>query len=197
MIEKLFDLKIIQQKKKIIIVVIASLAAIYIDFSLILKSQLKSLKSVSSGVRQMRLDFVQYKKDSSALQNLLATLKSLQERRAAGEVKIISDSDIPDLLDDISQKANSYNIKIMQIKPIRLDAEKDKIQVTVSGGDPQFYAMPLTLQLRCGYHNLGEFLGDLESNPLIEAASLKIRYDDSSPRYHNVDLKLKAYVTKK
>lgn len=187
---------ITEQQKKIILVSLISLVILYVDFSFILKTQINSLSSVSNSVRQARSGIIQYKKDALDLKRLEADYNSLKDRSAQIESKIIPDSDIPVLLDDISQKANLVGIKIMQMKPIREKMEEDK-NMKGSNTTAKFFSLPIQLDISSGYHQLGAFLSSLEDNPLLGVNGVKIRFDENYPLRHRVELSLKAYVTKK
>lgn len=191
-------LNINEQQKNMILIAIVLLVVIYVDFSFILKFQFKSLKEGISRLKQVKSEMALYKKDSLKSQELANDLKLLEKKMANIETNIISDSDLPLFLDDISQKANFYGIKIMQIRPLRqIEDQKEKKVQGSPKSNLEFYGLPIKLELRSGYHQLGEFLSSLESNPFIWVTDLRIRYDDLEPRYHKVELDLKAYVAKK
>ena len=193
----LAKLSVNDQQKKVIAIVIAVVVVLGVDVVFILSAQLKSSSAVLSKVLKIRSDLAQYRRDYTGTEKLKKDLAALKERAAYLESNIISDSDLPVFLDNISRKANFYSIKIMQIKPLRLEAQSDKKAKGPVKGGLELYGLPINMQLRAGYHKLGEFLNSLENNPLAEVVNLKICYDSASSAYHSVDLDLKAYVTKK
>lgn len=181
------------KQKKVILYAIFSILFLYIDVLFILKPQVKGLKIMSSKLGKLRYGLSQYRKDYSNLKYLQADYDNLKSKNAL-ENQIFSDSDLPLVLDSISEKANSLGIKIMQINPQIAYSEKDK-NAEIEGF--KFHPLFIKLELRCGYHMLGKFLSQLEENPLIKVADLKIDYDAASGLKQQADLIVRIYVSKK
>lgn len=181
------------KQKKVILYAIFSILFLYIDVLFILKPQVKGLKIMSSKLGKLRYGLSQYRKDYSNLKYLQADYDNLKSKNAL-ENQIFSGEDLPLVLDSISEKANSLGIKIMQINPQIAYSEKDK-NAEIEGF--KFHPLFIKLELRCGYHMLGKFLSQIEENPLIKVADLKIDYDAASGLKQQVDLIIRIYVSKK
>lgn len=183
------------KQKKIILYAVISLLFLYIDILFILKPQIKNLKNMSSNLRKLQSNLSQYRKDYGNFKNLAADYDNLKTKNAdVIERQIFSDSDLPLLLDSISEKANSQGIKIMHINPQTTYSDKDK-DIEIEGF--KFHPLFIKLELRCGYHMLGKFLSQIEDNPLIKVADLKIDYDSASSLKQQVELIIRCYVNKK
>jgi len=56
--------------------------------------------------------------------------------------------------------------------------------------------MPIMITAKSGYHQLGNFISNLENEKrIINIEDLQIKYDASSPRMHNVVIMMKTYVS--
>ena len=197
------DTESIEKRKKAVLVALAALTVLYVDFMFILKPLGSKLKSVSSELRRARSSLLEYKKNFAQLKNLQLDFERMKTKNAYIERKIFSDSDLALFLDDISQKARSSGIKIMQIKPqSAAAAEKDIMLSPLAGGTINentgfnFYPITIKLELIAGYYQLGEFLNRIEDNPLIAVLDLKINPNSAEPARQKVNLTLKAYVKK-
>ena len=182
------------QKKTLVIIVLA-VVLLYIDIAVIFKLQLASFRKFSSEVRRKRAGFIQFKKDSSDPQRIFDEFNYWDTKYRNIQGLLIPDSDLSVLLGNISQKANSFGIKIMQARPIREGmAEEKNIPSTQLF---KIYSIPVDLELISGYHQLGRFLSSLEDNPMVSVTNVIIKSNSADPLHHTVGVSLKAYVTRK
>lgn len=191
-IEKISKINLIEKfaldNKKIALILIISLAFLYLDINFLLKVQM-------SGVKKSTEELVRVKNDLKVLD---AGLKNMQEVKSRQKnlpknppkiKKIIFESQLASLLQDISKIGNTNNIKILQIKPSH-EAQKTPAQGKSS---PVF----ISLDLICGYHNLGKFINDLENNQVfISVEELKIEAQPQDVLRQKASLMLKTYVKK-
>ncbi|OGX24213.1 MAG: hypothetical protein A3J51_01440 [Omnitrophica WOR_2 bacterium RIFCSPHIGHO2_02_FULL_45_21] len=183
-----------EKQKKIILIALGTVTALYIDFTYILKPQTRNLHKLSSELGQVRMSLKQYKKGASEIRALQINLDNLKAKYADSENKIFSESEITTLLDGISKKASACGLKVMQMRPEMLSAEREKEALNSAG--LRLLPIALKLELTSGYHQLGMFLSALENNPLISVSQLKINPDSEGFTKHKVELTLKIYASK-
>lgn len=179
--------KLALDNKKIFAIALVCLIIIYIDFTFLTKLQLRTIGN-------SRTKIIKLKEDMGALIRDLKIMQQSQIKQVAPlkSKKIISDEEIPSLLQDISDIANKHNVKIKQIKPSRDTKAKDE---AVQGAilSPTI----ITLDLSCGYHSLGSFLNDLENAVrFIAVQGMKVTSSSSDYLNQSVNLVLKTYVKK-
>ena len=110
---------------------------------------------------------------------------------------IITEEQMPALLEAISGMANKRNIQIGQIRPIRetkkeVKGKKDKVVET-----KKFSILYIALDLSCEYHNLGLFISDLENTPeFIWVQDIKLNSDNDNYFKQRATVLLKTYVKK-
>lgn len=183
-----------EKQKKIILIALGAVTVLYIDFAYILKPQARHLQKLSSELGQVRMSLKQYKKGASEIRALQTNLAGLKTKYANSENKIFSESEITTLLDYISKKALACGLKIIQMRPEMLSAEREKEALNSAG--LRLLPLALKLELTSGYHQLGSFLSTLENNPLISVSELKINPDSEGFTRHKVELTLKIYASK-
>lgn len=168
--------------KKISLFILLGLIIIYIDLTFIAKLQLRGIGIARAKIIKLKKDIDSLNKDLAAMQ------QAKQEQIAVVETKkIISEEEIPSLLQVISDTANKHNVKIMQLKSSRDTKTKER---TAFG-----MRLLLTLDLFCGYHSLGSFINDLENaERFIVLQEMKIVRSGSDYLYQNVNLVLKTYI---
>jgi len=174
-------------KKKIIIILAAAAVIAFLDVAVLMKRQLEGIKSSSVKVAKL----------SKELKTLARDLDLMRQSQAKPKVsvkakKIISQSDIPYLIQDIYDLAGKNSVKIMQAKPSQ-DA-RGQASTTQTGNFSPVY---IQLELSCTYHRLGKFINDLENaGQFIAVEEIKILPDAKDPLQQRVSLSLKAYVKK-
>jgi len=178
----------LDKQKKILIVIFAVFIA-YVDTSYILKAQMAGLKSLTPKVARLEKDLKNLNRD---LENMrIAKGKpALEAAKANRSSRIITENQISGLLQDISSSANQFDVKIIQIRPLR---ETGK---SVIPGD-KFASILINLDLICDYHNLGKFINSLENSPVfMGVAELKISTRIPDYLKQKATLVIRTYVSK-
>lgn len=186
----LANIKLDKQKK--VLIVIICIIIVYVDATYILKAHQAGLKNMDTKISKLKSDLLNSDRD-------LADMRAAKSKQSLGtqessvkSTKIISESQISGLLQDISSKANKFDIKIIQIRPSRQDQDaKSPIP-----GD-KFSALLINLDLICDYHSLGKFINTLE-NSLVFMGVFELKISNQLPDYmkQKVNLVLKTYVAK-
>ncbi len=190
LLEKVKNINLVERfaldNKKIILIMIVSIMLLYIDFNYLLKAQMNLLKKSADSIEKIKNDLKALDLGLKNMQNIKSQQKNLVKAKAK---KIIFDFELATLLNDISKTANANNISILQIKPFR--------EVQKAGSSPKFSQVSISLDLVCGYHNLGKFINDLENMPtFISVDGFKIEAQPEEALKQKVSLTLKTYVKK-
>ncbi len=179
----------LDKQKKVLIVIFAVFIA-YADTNYILKAQLAGLKSLTPQISSLENDLKNLNRD---LENMRAAKgnPALEAGKAVNKpAKLITESRVSGLLQDISSAANKFDVKIIQIRPSR---ETGK---SVIPGD-KFTAILINLDLISDYHNLGKFINNLESSPVfMGVAELKISTRMPDYLKQKVSLVIRTYASK-
>ncbi len=122
--------------------------------------------------------------------------KELDETRAkwqAMDVKVRPLQEVPAILGTISGIANDCGVKIDQLMPQKQGQES--LKVTPEG---HYYALPIVIQARCGYHMFGQFLNKLENGDLYFTLSdMTIQSDEKDPHTQLFSLTIKIILVDK
>jgi len=175
-------------KKKLILAGLGVLILLYLDFSLVLRSQINAIRRDSVAAVKLRQD----------IDNLGSELARYQAIKAAsGPLRVkepIREEELPVLLQRISELANEKNIRIMQIQPLSLpQAKETQGQSQLPGLKP----ILVDIDLLCGYHSLGGFLSDMgDLSVPLSVERLNIQPSSVNPMQQNTQLVLRTYVKK-
>jgi Tfp pilus assembly protein PilO len=175
--------------KKILLIALAVSAIVYADCSFVVRAQLDHLRSLRPKVAKL-------KKDIAAFNKGFAEIGKSQNKQKEPPItkQIISESELPDLLEYISESGNKNNVRITQIRPaIKEEKAKDGKPAAATQLTPAY----ISLDIFSNYHSLGGFLNTLENGEkFIAVQDLKIARDKSDYMRQEVKLTLKTYVKK-
>ena len=181
----------LDKQKKILIVIFCALI-IYVDTTFILKSQTSGINSLNPKINRLKNDLNNFNRDLNNMRAAKGKQGLATQKVMSKSSKIIPEGQISGLLQDISSKANKFDIKIGQIRPIR---ETVNAKSAVSGD--KFTPILINLDLTCDYHNLGKFINELENSQVfLGVQELKISTQLPDYMKQKVVLVLKTYVTK-
>jgi Tfp pilus assembly protein PilO len=174
-------------KQKLIAVAVAFLVIVYVDFSFVLKAQVKSLTDVKVKTTKLQADILAVKRDMAAMQQNQAKAKPSRPVK-----RIVSEGELLTLLESVSGIAKNDAVRVSQINP----QKSPRPPVRAGQQQSPFIAVGIKLDLTCGYHSLGTFINDLENNEYaVSVEDVKITPDFSGGSQRvRVNLTLKTYV---
>lgn len=178
--------KLALDNKKIFLIIFVFLIIIYLDFTFLIKKQFESLKTQGTKIAKLKKDLDTLAK----MQDLKNKQRQTNQKLFSKAKKLISEGEVPAILQDVSSIANKNNVNIMQIKPIK----ESKALAPPTG---KFSTLLITLDLFCDYHSLGKFINELENAQTFMAVqSMKITTQATDYLKQKVNLVLRTYVSK-
>jgi Tfp pilus assembly protein PilO len=186
----LTNIQLDNQKK--ILIVIFFVLIVYLDASFILKAQIRGLKSLDSKIVRLNTDLANLNHGLENMRLSKSKPGTLEPRKVVKASKVLSESQISELLQEISSAANKFDIKISQMRPNR-QAQKEKSDVLPD----KLIPILVNLEMICDYHSLGRFIQALESSSVfMEVQELEISTQLPDYMKQKVTLVVKTYVTK-
>lgn len=164
-----------------LILFVAYLAFLLVPQAGAAASALQNAAKLSAEVRIARAD--------------IARIDSLKTELAGYDAKIGRyikmlpvEKEIPAFLESLAAMARDARVQIVGIAPSAVqDAESQKGRI--------YQEMPVQISARCGFHELGRFLANIEqSDRFIKVIDVDIRGNKGSPKKHDVELVLLTYV---
>ncbi|MCX5699898.1 MAG: type 4a pilus biogenesis protein PilO [Candidatus Omnitrophica bacterium] len=182
----------LNKQKKILIVIFFVLIA-YVDNCYILKAQRAGLSSLGPKIARLNNDLSNLNLGLENMRSSKTKPGAAARKKVSRSSRILRESQISELLQEISTAANKFDIKITQIHPSR-QAQKEKSTI----GQDMLTVILINLDLICDYHNLGRFIQALENSPVFMGVEELEISTQQQPDYmkQKVTLVLKTYVTK-
>ena len=194
--KKLIPLKALERleldNKKIFLIVLICVIFLYLDFSLIFKSQLQALKIREPKISALKRDLGNFAKDTAKMAELKKKQIEPAQKSGVKIKKIISSEHLASLLQDLSDIANKNGLKIEQIKPSK-DSQISK-QDKIAGTD-NLRPVLITLDLTGDYHRFGKFINNIEDvQAFIAVQGMKISSPKGEYFTQKFNLVLRTYV---
>jgi len=189
---KIRDRLQLDDKKLTFVIIGCLLIFAFLDFRFFIRLQLNALKKLDPQI-------VKVKNDLDALNKGLAVMRDSSNKHAQADKeialkvkKIVTEDELPSLLQSISEMAKYDNVKITLLKPsreIQKAGNKAAAEKTSS--------LLITLNLLSDYYHLVKFINDLENAEVFMAVqNIRIFPEKSNYFKQEADLVIKTYVRK-
>ena len=143
----------------------------------------EQIKTMSDGTREVLTDrqrLLQLKKNLQLTRDQLNALNS----------RVRPVQEVPAILSTISSIANEYGVKIDQLIPAKTQQETLKSPL-----EGKYYALPVVIKARCGYHMFGRFFNKLENeNMYFIVKDFIIQNDGAETNSHSFSLTIKLIL---
>ena len=171
------------------------LLAIFLgDYFLLMQPlQLRNLMKINSEIGVMQKDLAQGKTDIQRRAQYEEQLEELKAKKKMMANMILSEEEIPLIMENISHLARKNNIRINQIMPL-----KDTLQKVLDTEDGTYLSLPILVNSRGGYHDLGRFINDIENDKIfMSILAFDIAGSGDDPKNHSARITIKAFVVRK
>ena len=167
----------------------ALIAVLYLTFLIVPK--FSDLQKLSREVGDLNDKITLVNTRVKKLDEATKKLKALREEEALYAKQLPAQKEIPAFLEGLAQTADKSSVKILSVTPHEMTG------VDKRGKEKQYYCeMPVIVTAKSGYHQLGEFINDIEKGKrFMTVEDLRITYDPAVPRGHNIKLVLETYVS--
>lgn len=174
--------------QKIILISLFFIVFAYIDYSFLIKMQVNHIKTVKPKIAKL-------KGDIDALNKSLAdsgNLSGKQNQQAVPYLRMLSNDQLPMLLEEISNMAKSNNVMLMQVRQVKETKKKEEKQPPNN-----LASLYIELDLSGSYHDFGRFINNLENaDKFIAVQDMNIKQQPADSLLQKANLLLKIYVRK-
>jgi Tfp pilus assembly protein PilO len=155
---------------------------------LLFRSTVKILFHNLAKANKLKTEIIATEKEWANIKSLENKILLAKEKIDNYEKKLPREKDIPTILEYLSDSARKFNVRIVEIKPIK-QGKNNKKQNSI------YYTVPISLKAECGYHQLGRFLNKLEkANRFMKINDIEIEATSSRGNMLEVHLIIATYV---
>jgi Tfp pilus assembly protein PilO len=166
---------------------------IVLDVVFLVLPQIGGIADVNDQIKKLSDDTQQVLADKGSIRLLKKNLDETRGQMNSLSRKVRPIQEVPAILSTISSVANEYGVKINQLVP-----EKNLQETLTSNADGQYYALPILIQARCGYHKFGHFLYKLENEDLFFIMKdFIVQNDEQSSNMHLFSMTIKIILVDK
>ena len=180
-------------KQKVILALVVCLLLVYVDFTFVIRAQFRGIKTMGPKIAKLHKDIDTLNRELASLKTTAPAQAEMKKREElARSKKLITEDEIPLLLEEISDISNTNGVKIVQMRPAKDPRAKEELVLGV-----RVFPVTVALDLLCGYHTFGSFMAAVENSTRFMAVQeLKITNDPADYMNHRVSLVFKTYVRK-
>lgn len=189
--------KIQLDNQKIILVCLLFVIVAYIDYAFLIKMQVSNIRAVKPKVAKLKGDIGVYNK-------YLEDSKNVGQKQKAPYLRMLSNDQVPLLLEEISNMARSNNVLLMQVSQVKETRKKEdrkaqqKAQKQKQEQPDNLIPIYIALDLSGKYHDFGKFINDLEnSDKFIAVQDMAIKQQLADASSQTANILIKTYVKKK
>lgn len=164
-----------------------------LDYFSVMAFQLDYLKKSDEEIKTLVQEIGQVKADKLFIAQMKKSLDVPRRQLVAMSEKVRSVQAVPIVLEEISRLANEFGVKIDQLTP-----QKDAQELLITAPEGKYYALPIVIQARSGYHMFGHFLNRLERQDLyFSVRDLRIEADEKDPNNQLISMVIKVILVDK
>ena len=189
-LSKLSEIRLDKQAK--VLLVIWCVGIVYLDVFFIMKPQLSFSAKFSSQIIKYKSDAAKFEKDILEMRKIKNNPAQMNVK-AKGIRKIMTESEVGDLLQNIADLANKLDVKILQMRPLK----DNTVQTEKVPALEKFTSLTIILDIVCDYHQLGKFINSLETGDIyIKISEIKVSAQQGEYFKQKASLIIKTYVKK-
>lgn len=169
------------------------LLIILLDVLLLALPQIGAITDTNNQIKKMTEDTQQVLVDRQRVGQLRKNLQGDRIELSSLTKRMRPIQEVPAILSTISSIANDYSVKIDQLVP-----EKSQQEALTTDKDGKYYALPVVIKARSGYHMFGRFLNKLENEDFyFIMKDFIIQNDGKDPNTHLFSLTIKIILVDK
>jgi len=181
------DLSKLKKEHLIVICVLLVIAVIFFFYQSIFRPLTGEIGRASRQIGQRERD-IQRAKTAPKLKDLEGEIRAIEGELKVYQQGLKAPTDIPQILETLDKIARRQKIEFISLTP--LEAK----EVLLPRGEEFLLEVPIRMQLRCGYHELGIFINQIENaDRVMKVTGLKVKVDSSNIWSHQVELVVASY----
>ena len=149
------------------------------------------LRSKHADVRKAKKSLANIKTAREKLPQLEAEIVRLRQKAEELESRLPSKTELPELLERLSEVAERSRMKIIEIHPF---------ETVQAEGIPSatYEELLIAITAKSGYHELGSFISQLESSKrMFVVREIMIQFDPGDQKKHHIKLVVVTFVRQK
>ncbi len=137
-----------------------------VNYFVVMTPLLKTLSAINPKIKQFAEDLKNARTEGGKVGQYSSEINKLNEQLKKSSQRVITKEEINWVLGQISRMAHEERIKIDQIMPI-----KGSETVLLNNKEGKYYSLPIMVNARCGYHDMGRFLNRVEQGDVFLSLS--------------------------
>ncbi|MFA5142830.1 MAG: type 4a pilus biogenesis protein PilO [Candidatus Omnitrophota bacterium] len=172
-------------KQIMLVAALGGVLILVLYLKLLLVPQIRNVAKEYERARKLRVDVTTAERDISSVDSLKKQMAQYRTKIESYESMLPVEQEIPKLLEDLSSMAKRSGVKIVGITPLQSGEE---------AREGIYQEIPILVNARSGYHELGKFLSELENaSRFMKVVDLELKENKSAPKRHDVEVLVATY----
>lgn len=141
-----------------------------------------SISKLGANISTFRQNLEQLKNNKLRLEQFRQQQIDISKRINDIKNLVRPESEVPQVLKNISQLSNKYEVKIDQLTPLKLTK-----RLLLENEDGQYYALSISIKGQASYHALGKFIDAMEREHMfLDIQQLNITAKANDRFHHDI-----------
>ena len=161
-----------------------------LNYLLVVRLEISVIKEMNGTQLSVKNEILRLEGDTKRLNQLKAELTRHQQKLDDPQIKFRAKNEIPDLIAEMTKFAQTFDVRVDQLISVK---EPEELLLTNAKG--KYWAVPLLLQARGGYHSIGKWLNQLERERLLlNVKKISIAADEKNMMDQQIQAVLRVVV---
>jgi len=176
------------QTQWIVLALLLGAGALVAYVNLLLMPTIAGLSEINPELADLRVNIEETERWIRMRSNQERRLEELKAEVTNCATISSAEEEVPSLLEELSKMAHNADVKIMGIRPEKIDSDGRKRKSPLE-------EIPISIKARCGYHRLGHFISKLENaGRVFVIRDIKIAGRSQNPKSHDVNLVVSTFL---
>jgi Tfp pilus assembly protein PilO len=175
------------------ILVVAVLMIVLVDYFLIMRLQLKALKTLASQSVALRKNIKETENNIERFSVFENEVDQLKENFEKAKKRAILPEQVPFVLENISRMAREQSVQIDQLMPV-----KESQSQILKTDEMVYFVLPVLIRGQGGYHAIGHFFNGMERESIfMDIKDFEIIQNPMNPRMHTLRAMVNVVIKEK
>lgn len=180
--------EVLLEKRQLFFGVVLVVLALVAYIKWLVAPPFRDIRDLQVKISEKKRSLSTIEKAIPRLPEMEAKIAHLRQRANTLKGQLPGRSELPTLLERLSEVAEKSDVKIIEISP--------STTIQVGRGVPDVYEeLPIAITAKSGYHELGSFINQLEnSDRIFLVKDIQIQSDRNDQKRHHVRLMVGTFV---
>ena len=164
------------------------LLIVFFSYRSVLSPLLSEIRHISTEMERRTIDIQRARIAPQDLSSLEEEIARIREQADIYQSQLEGVRDVPQILKEFNSIAEALKVTIVSVDPLSSE------EIALPAGDQILLQAPIKIKMRCGYHQLGMFINQIENSPnFMKITNVKLSANSSNIWLHNAEMVITSF----